>query len=269
MTEKSTELTVGRVAEQVGVSVRTLHHWDGIGLLVPSGRSWSGYRLYDAADVARLHRVLVYRELGLPLTEIREILDDPRIDVREHLMRQRDLLTERIRRLTRTAQAVDEMIERTSTMTDNNVNISPEEQMRIFGDDWDPSWQDEAQQRWGDTEAWAQSMRSTADYTAEDWERLAQETEQLNQDLAAAKLRGVEPGSEEANALAERHRATVARHYACGHSRHVVLSGLYVSDQRFTDSYDKHAPGLAAWLREVIVENARAHGVDPESASWD
>lgn len=269
MTEKSTELTVGRVAEQAGVSVRTLHHWDSIGLVVPGGRSWSGYRLYDSADIARLHRVLVYRELGLPLAQIREILDDPRVDMREHLTRQRDLLAERIRRLTRTAQAVDEMIERTSTMTTNNVTLSPEEQMRIFGKDWDPAWQDEAEQRWGRTEAWAQSMRSTADFTSEDWERLAREVEQLNQDLGAAKLRGVEPGSEEANALAERHRASIAQHYDCGYARHVVLSGLYVQDERFTATYEKHAPGLAAWLRDVIVENARAHGVDPETATWD
>ena len=167
MTETAAEdLTVGRVAELVGVSVRTLHHWDAIGLVRPSGRSWSGYRLYDADDVARIHRVLVYRELGLALARIGEILDDPAVDPREHLLRQRDLLDERIRRLERTARAVDEMIERT-TMDDTRrtdtpgIGISPEEQARIFGTDWDPAYQEEAQERWGGTEAWTQSASRT------------------------------------------------------------------------------------------------------------
>ncbi|MGO1228476.1 MAG: MerR family transcriptional regulator, partial [Brachybacterium sp.] len=90
MTETQHEdLTVGRIADLVGVSVRTLHHWDSIGLVRPSGRSWSGYRLYDAPDLARIHRVLVYRELGLALAQIGRILDDPSVDPREHLQRQR------------------------------------------------------------------------------------------------------------------------------------------------------------------------------------
>src|SRR5699024_12763572 len=81
-TTKHEDLTVGRDADLVGVSVRTLHRWDAIGLVRPSGRSWSGYRLYDTDDVARIHRVLVYRELGLALAQIGEILDDPSVDPR-------------------------------------------------------------------------------------------------------------------------------------------------------------------------------------------
>src|SRR5699024_5539936 len=132
-TTQHEDLTVGRVAELVGVSVRTLHHWDAIGLVRPGGRSWAGYRLYDAADVARIHRVLVYRELGLALAEIGRILDDPSVDPREHLRRQKDQLAERIRRLERTARAVDEMIERTDMAAQNSTPLSPEEQARIFG----------------------------------------------------------------------------------------------------------------------------------------
>ncbi len=71
-------LTVGRAAALVGVSVKTLHHWDAIGLVCPSERTWAGYRVYSGDDVARIHRVLVYRELGFPLAEIGRILDDPR-----------------------------------------------------------------------------------------------------------------------------------------------------------------------------------------------
>src|SRR5699024_992741 len=208
------DLTVGRVADLVGVSVRTLHHWDAIGLVRPSGRTWSGYRLYDTEDVARIHRVLVYRELGLALAQIGAILDDPSADPREHLQRQRTLLQERIRRLERTARAVDEMIERT-TMSENDTNIglSPEEQARIFGTDWDPAYEEEARGRWGGTDAWAQSAARTREWGTARWQEIGEEVDEVETALADALARGVAPGSEEAGRLAERHRATISRHY--------------------------------------------------------
>ena len=169
-TTQHEDLTVGRVAELVGVSVRTLHHWDAIGLVRPGGRSWAGYRLYDAADVARIHRVLVYRELGLALAEIGRILDDPSVDPREHLRRQKDQLAERIRRLERTARAVDEMIERTDMAAQNSTPLSPEEQARIFGTDWDPAYQEEARERWGSTDAWKQSAARSACRVDAQWQ---------------------------------------------------------------------------------------------------
>lgn len=263
------DLTVGRVADLVGVSVRTLHHWDGIGLVSPSGRSWSGYRLYDAEDVARIHRALVYRELGLALAEIGRILDDPTVDPREHLLRQKDLLHERIRRLEKTARAVDEMIERTDMTHENGIRLSAEEQARIFGADWDPAYQDEARERWGGTEAWKQSAARTREWGPEQWQQVKDELETVESALADALARGIAPGSEEANALAERHRATIARHYDCTRSMQVVLARMYTEDPRFAAHYDERAEGLAAWLRAVIEENARAHGVDPQTAAWE
>ena len=81
------------------MTVRTLHHWDAIGLVRPSERTVGGYRLYSAADVARIHRVLIYRELGLPLDGIGELLDAPSIDATVPLRQQRAQLVERISRL--------------------------------------------------------------------------------------------------------------------------------------------------------------------------
>lgn len=269
MTETQQEdLTVGRVAGLVGVSVRTLHHWDSIGLVRPRGRSWSGYRLYDPADVARIHRVLVYRELGLALAQIGEILDDPSVDPREHLQRQRALLAERIQRLEQTARAVDEMIERTD-MDDSTTTLSPEEQARIFGTDWDPAYQDEARERWGESDAWAQSAARTRGWDAAQWQEIKDETDATEAALADAMRRGVAAGSEEANALAERHRDSIDRHYDCSRSMQVVLARMYTEDPRFAAHYDERAAGLAAWVRRVIEENARSRGVDPETATWE
>jgi len=258
-------LTVGRAAALVGVSVKTLHHWDAVGLVRPSGRTWAGYRVYSGEDIARIHRVLVYRELGFPLAEIGRILDDPAIDAREHLRRQRAELVGRIDRLREMVGAVDRMLEATAS----GMRLTPEEQVAIFGDDWDPAWVGEAEERWGGTEQWAQYAERAAAMTAEDWKRVAATTEELHADLAAALHAGVAPGSAAANALAERHRALLTTYFDCSYTRHACIGGLFDHDPRFAGFFDGVAPGLTAWMRDAIFANAAAHGVDPETATWE
>jgi MerR family transcriptional regulator, thiopeptide resistance regulator len=258
-------LTVGRAAALVGVSVKTLHHWDTVGLVRPSGRTWGGYRVYSAEDVARIHRVLIYRKLGFPLAEIVQVLDDPDADARGHLSRQRSLLMERIAGLQKMVGAVDRMME----ALDTGIRLTPEEQVEIFGDDWRPAWVEDAEERWGDSVQWTQYAERVAWMTADDWREVAAATEALNADLAAARRAGVAPGSDEANALAERHRASISTYFDCTHSMHVCLGRKYVGDPGFAAHYDALAPGLAAWLRDAIFANAEAHGVDPKSATWE
>src|ERR1700754_1343804 len=101
--------TVGTVAPLTGVSVRTLHHYDHIGLVVPSVRTPAGYRGYTDADIERLHLVLVYRSVGMQLEEIRTLLDDANADVLEHLRRQHELLLDHADRLQHTVKAVEEL----------------------------------------------------------------------------------------------------------------------------------------------------------------
>ena len=262
--EDSGELTVGQVAGLVGVSVRTLHHWDEIGLVVPSARSWAGYRLYGPDDVARIHRVLVYRETGMPLAEVARVLDDPDVDATAHLARQRDLLQARIAHLTRMLRAVDTMMERNSM----GENLTPQQQAEILGAEWDPAWQEEAEERWGDSDEWAQAAARKAAMTRQDWARVAEETEALETDLANAMREGVVPGSERANALAERHRASIDRWFDTTYAKQVLIARGYVANSRFTAYYDKRESGLAAWIEEIIDANAAAHGVDPANAVW-
>ena len=262
--EDSGELTVGQVAGLVGVSVRTLHHWDEIGLVVPSARSWAGYRLYGPDDVARIHRVLVYRETGMPLAEVARVLDDPDVDATAHLARQRDLLQARIAHLTRMLRAVDTMMERNSM----GENLTPQQQAEILGAEWDPAWQEEAEERWGDSDEWAQAAARKAAMTRQDWVRVAEETEALETDLANAMREGVVPGSERANALAERHRASIDRWFDTTYAKQVLIARGYVANSRFTAYYDKRESGLAAWIKEIIDANAAAHGVDPANAVW-
>ncbi len=167
-------LTVGATARLVGVSVRTLHHYDEIGLVTPSARTHAGYRVYDDADVERLHQVLTYRELGFPLEQIATLLDDPSADALEHLSNQRDLLHVRIAHLTRMVAAVEDMM----TAKKTGIALTAAEQAEIFGDDWlGDEYADEAQERWGDTAAWQQSQQRTAGYSKDDWRRIKEETD--------------------------------------------------------------------------------------------
>ncbi|MEU3267840.1 MerR family transcriptional regulator [Streptomyces bacillaris] len=122
-------LTVGRVAELAGVSVRTLHHYDGIGLVRPSARSTAGYRAYSAADVERLREVLGYRRLGFGLREIAELVDDPATDAAAHLRRLRGLLMEQRDRTTAMVRAIDAELEARAL----GIRTTPEEQLKVFG----------------------------------------------------------------------------------------------------------------------------------------
>ena len=264
-TRGSAGLTVGAAAALVGVSVRTLHHWDRIGLARASGRTWSDYRVYDDNDIARLHRVLVYRELGFPLAEIGALLDDPEVDERAHLNRQRRLLVERISHLQEMVSAVDRLKE----AIDVNAPLTPEDRAEIFGTDWDPNWQDEAAERWGDTPQWEQSQQRTAKMDKEEWKRVKAETDALNADLAAAMRAGVDPGSAEAATLVERHRASISQFYDCSRSMQVLLARMYRQDERFAATYEALEPGLTDWLVAAVEAGARAHGVDPDTATWD
>src|SRR5687767_7391713 len=103
--------SVGEVSRLANVSIRTLHHYDGIGLVAPNGRTDAGYRLYSDADVARLAQVLFYRELGFSLQNIAVILDDPASDVAEHLRRQKELLRDHVERLEARAAAITQALE--------------------------------------------------------------------------------------------------------------------------------------------------------------
>ncbi len=252
---RDAELTVGATARLIGVSVRTLHHWDQVGLASPGARTAAGYRVYTAPDIERLHRVLTYREVGFELQQIRSLLDDPDADAMVHLRRQRRLIDERIARLQQMATAVDTMME-AKTM---GIQLTPQEQREVFGDDWlGDEYEAEAQERWGGTDAWKQSEQRAARYTKDDWRRIKTETDALEADLAAAMADGAPAGGERANALAERHRAGIEQFYDCSHEMQCCLAEMYIADERFRKHYDDVAPGLAQYLRDVILANAEA-----------
>jgi DNA-binding transcriptional MerR regulator len=122
-------LTVGRVAGLAGVTVRTLHHYDEIGLVRPSARTAAGYRAYSAGDVERLREVLAYRRLGFGLREIADLVGDPSTDAAAHLRRLRGLLLEQRDRADAMVAAIDRELEARA----KGMRMTPEEQLEMFG----------------------------------------------------------------------------------------------------------------------------------------
>ncbi|MEU7608831.1 MerR family transcriptional regulator [Micromonospora sp. NPDC049204] len=245
--------TVGQVAKVARVTVRTLHHYDEIGLLSPSGRTPAGYRRYDDADLERLQLVLYYRELGFPLEEITAIIDDPAADPAAHLRRQHELLTGRLKRL----QAMVEAIEFAMEASNMNIQLTPEERFEVFGDADPEQYEAEVKQRWGDTDAYRESNRRVSRYTKEDWLRNKTENEDWGRRIVALMASGAPADSPEAMDLAEEHRQLINRwFYECSYEMQTALADMYLADERFTAYYEKIAPGLAVYLNEAIHANA-------------
>lgn len=249
--------SVGAVARMAGITVRTLHHYDEIGLVRPGGRSPSGYREYDEDDLARLHRVLTYRELGFSLEQIAAVLDGAEANEVEQLRRQHEQLLRRIARLERIAEAVRRLKEaRTMGMT-----LDPDEILAVFGKDDPTQYAEEAEERWGETDAYKQSQRRTSRYGKQDWLRVKVEAADIERRLTEAMTAGAVPDSAAVMDLAEEHRAHIARwFYDCDHAMHRGLGEMYVADARFAKHYDDVAPGLAQFVSAAVVANAARHG---------
>jgi DNA-binding transcriptional MerR regulator len=146
--------TIGEAAKLAKVSVRTLHHYDEVGLLAPSDRSDAGYRLYSVEDLERLQQIMLFRELGFSLDDIRSIVLDPSFDRTEALHAQRNLLAEKVRRTKVAIDAIDlQLLE-----MEEGIPMTKEESSKMFGelfDGFDPAdYEDEARERWGETDAY-------------------------------------------------------------------------------------------------------------------
>ncbi len=228
------------------MTVRTLHHYDAIGLLAPSGRTDGGYRLYSDDDVLRLQQILLHRELGLSLEQIRRLLDDPTFERRSALLAQRAEVQARQQRNAALLKAIDHALE--------TIDTSKEADMKTLFDGFDPqAYEDEARERWGDTDAFREAQRRTRGYREADWSALKAEQADIMGALAAALTSGAAPDDSRVAALVDRHRAFIDRwFYPCDPQTHRALAGLYESDERFFANIDRHHEGLTAFFVAAI-----------------
>ncbi len=244
--------TIGQTAKLSGVTVRTLHHYDAIGLLRPSGRSGAGYRTYDDADLTRLRQILFYRALEYPLDEIASLLDrnaDPMV----HLRRQRDRLNARVARLQALAEAVNGELEARIM----GIALTAEERFEVFGEFKPEQYAEEVRDRWGHSEAHRESIRRSAGYDKADWLGIKDASSAIEKGFADLLAEGGSPTSIKAMDLAESHRLNMSRwFYDCDAEMHRGLAEMYIADPRFAAHYEEIALGLAQFVYDAIQANA-------------
>ena len=242
--------TVGELSRLTGVTVRALHHYDEIGLVRPSQRTAAGYRLYDDPDVLRLQQVLVLRELGVPLDEIGAAIDQA-TDRAALLRKHRAALIDKRGRIEAMVAAVDAALE---VLEKGRTAMQPEDWKAMF-DGFNPEdYEEEARQRWGNTEAYKESARRTKQYGKPEWEAIRRESEAIYARLAALMQQGAAASDPAVQAAVEDHRMHLDRwFYPCSRQMHHGLGEMYVADPRFTANLDKVAPGFAQFLRDAIA----------------
>jgi MerR family transcriptional regulator, thiopeptide resistance regulator len=230
--------TVGELAKLTGITVRTLHHYDEIGLVQPSDRSRAGYRLYGDDDVLRLQQVLVYKELGLPLDEIAAVLDDPAFARGDALERHRAALLAKRDRLDRMLASLDAAIrhEKGSVMDVKSMF---------------EGFEAEAKERWGHTDAYKESARRTKQYGAAEWAQIRAEGDAGY--ARFAELSGTPVTDPRVQAAVVAHREHITRwFYPCSVEMQRGLAEMYIADPRFTANIDRIAPGMARYIHEAI-----------------
>ena len=237
--------TVKAVSDLAGVSIRTLHHYDAIGLVRPRERTEAGYRLYGRSDLERLQQVLFFKELGFGLEEIREIFDRPDFDRRRALLDHHELLTHRKDRIERLIRAVERTLE--------GMEEGKTVEERVWFDGFDATqYEEEARQRWGHTAAYKESRERAAAYSQADWEAIGSEQTSILRDIASLADR--DPADPEVLAAVGRmHRFINERFYTCSLEMFRGLGDLAVSDSRFTETYEKLRPGLPAFYKEAVA----------------
>jgi DNA-binding transcriptional MerR regulator len=244
------------VARLAGVSARTLRHYDQIGLLVPSNRSDAGYRLYNDADLLRLQQIMIGRALGLTLEDIRKLIDDPQLDREKLLQQQREALIAQVQATNAMIRSVDAALE---LLRENTLPETSTMDMAQIFDGFDPAqYEQEAQDRWGNTESYKESARRIRAYSADDWRQIKSETKSIMEDAAAALRATMKPDDLQVMDIAERHRLWIDRwFYACSPSMHAALADMYEADERFARNIDKFAAGLTPFWSAAVRMNAK------------
>ena len=226
--------------------MRTLHHYDRIGLLRPARRAESGYRYYGRPELLRLQQILFYRELDFPLEQIRRILDDPDFDALGALRRHRIRIEAETHRLGRLLRTVDRTI---ADLQNQTEMVTEEEMYEGFTREQAAAYEREAKERWGADHV-EQSKDRIRSMTREQWADFKAEGGKMVEELAALMDRPVT--DEAVQALVARHHAQIEHFYPAPAEHYRGLGRMYTEDERFRIVYDRVKPGLADFLRRAM-----------------
>lgn len=241
-------MTVKDMALLSGVTIRTLHHYDDIGLL-KANRTASGYRIYTEKHALRLQQILLQKSFGLSLEDIASTLDNTDFDTLLNLRQQRAALVKQAENMNGMIEAIDMAINKLTNETDIDLKD-------IFKG-FDPSvFKDEVKERWGGTDYYRENQNKTSDYTPEDWERIKFEENAIWQSAADALRSGVAPTHKVALELVERYRKHIdCWFYTTSASGFAALCDIWESDPRFMNNIDKFETGLTKWMATAVRAN--------------
>ena len=241
-------MTVHEVSRITGLSVRTLHHYDAIGLLKPSAVTAAGYRLYDDAALARLQSILFFRELQFPLKDIRAISEHPDFDRREALQQQLKLLTAQRER-------IDSLIDLARTTLEKGENYMG---FKAFDTSKLEEYAAEAKERWGNTDAYRAAEQKRGSQSKD--EQAAGDNALMAVFAEFGKLLGGDPASADALALAKKLQDTIsANYYPCSKEILASLGEMYTADERFLKNIDRAGgEGAAEFAAQAIRSYCKA-----------
>ncbi len=237
--------SVSRLATLAGITIRTLHHYDKIGLLKPAKRAYSNYRYYGEEELHRLQQILFFKELGFPLKEIKPVLDDPNFDRMRALKYQRIQLLKQADRLQTLIQTIDKTIN--NLEEDTKMNI--EELYDGFSKEEVEAMHKEVEESY-DAEVVAESWNNVKAMGAEGTKAVSQEMETIAKEMSA--LIGSPVDSENVVALMRRQHQANEMFYKTSAEIFKGLGDMYVSDPKFTEFYDKYASGTAEFMRDAM-----------------
>ncbi len=239
------QIKINEAAKLTGVTVRTLHYYDQIGLLRPETVTDTGYRLYGEKDLERLSQILFFRELDFSLAQIKDMLDSPSFDRKEALRAQHELLTKKKERLERLIDLTKRRMEGNAEMSFREFNKEEIERCK-------EKYAQEAEERWGGTQAYKESKKRTDGYGSAEWEELTQKGNSIMQ--AFADCRDLSPESGEVQELAARWQAYISSsYYDCTDEILEGLGLMYTSDERFRQNIDRFGEGTAELMSQGIA----------------
>ncbi|TCZ78745.1 MerR family transcriptional regulator [Paenibacillus albiflavus] len=238
-------MKVKEVADLVGISVRTLHHYDEMGLLTPDETTESGYRLYSQDNLDTLQQILFFKELGFPLKQIKDIISNPSFNRQEALELHRQMLLDKRRRLDQMIDTVDATIQHHK----GEITMTNKEKFAGFDFSQNP-YEEEARERWGNQKV-EQSQAKLKNKSQEEQTKMMNEMNVIYTRLA--ELRHGSPASEEAQAAIQAWYDYLNNNFS-NYSLEVFknLGQMYVDDERFTKNIDKFGEGLAVFMRDAM-----------------
>lgn len=245
-------MKVKEVANLVGISVRTLHHYDEIGLLVPEKTTDSRYRMYSEENLEVLQQILFFKELGLPLQKIKEIIYSPAFNKQEALMLHKNMLLEKRERIDKMLTMLDKTIRHSK----GEIEMTMKEKFEGFDFSENP-YEQEVRERWGD-EAVDASNKKTKSMSKEEQKGVSEECDRIYKNLAS--LRNSSPQSKEAQVAIKEWYDMLNNNF--GNYSLEVFKGLgqmYVDDSRFTKNIDKYGEGLAQFMCDAMAYFADHH----------